>query len=211
MIKVLIVDDDQIIRDSMKIILTMDGEINVVGTCCHGDEAYDFCRQNQVDVILMDIRMPICDGVLGTKKILQAFKDIKIIILTTFDDDRYIVDALKNGASGYLLKNISPDKIIDAIKTVHRGNMLIHPDVATKITGLLMQQPQADYSQYHINDGEMEIIKLIADGYSNKDIAQKVYLSEGTVKNKITDILSKLNLRDRTQIAIFYLKGGKME
>jgi len=211
MINVLIVDDDQIIRESMKIILSMDQEIKVVGTSCHGDEAYDFCRENPVDVILMDIRMPVCDGVLGTKKIKEAFKDIKIIILTTFDDDRYIVAALQNGASGYLLKNISPDKVIEAIKIVHGGNMLIHPEIAPKVTGLLIKTPEVDYAKYHINEGEVQIIKHIAEGYSNKDIAEKVFLSEGTVKNKITDILSKLNLRDRTQIAIFHLKGGKMD
>ncbi|WP_026478605.1 response regulator transcription factor [Alkaliphilus transvaalensis] len=211
MIKVLIVDDDQIIRESMKIILSMEKDIKVVGTCCHGDEAYTFCREYPVDVILMDIRMPICDGVLGTKKILESFKHIKIIILTTFDDDRYIVDALKNGASGYLLKNISPDKVIEAIKVVEKGNMLIHPEIAPKVTGLLIKQPEVDYLRYQINEGEMQIIKHIADGYSNRDIAEKVFLSEGTVKNKITDILAKLNLRDRTQIAIFHLKGGKVE
>ncbi|MFZ5351726.1 MAG: response regulator [Bacillota bacterium] len=211
MINVLIVDDDRIVRDSMKIIISMDKDIFVAGTCANGDEAYNFCRHNKVDVVLMDIRMPVCDGVLGTKKITQACVGTKIIILTTFDDDHYIVDALKNGASGYLLKNISPDKIIDAIKVVYSGNMLIHPDVAAKVTGLLTQQPDTDFTQYDINETELKIIKLISEGCTNKEIAEKIFLSEGTVKNKITDILGKLNLRDRTQIAIFYLKGGKIE
>ncbi len=211
MIDVLIVDDDRIVRDSMKIILSMDKDINVVGTCSNGDEAYEFCRHNKVELVLMDIRMPVCDGVLGTKKIMQTFGNIKVIILTTFDDDHYIVDALKNGASGYLLKNISPDSIIDAIKVVHNGSMLIHPDIASKVTGLLTQQQELDLSCHSISESETQIIKLIADGYSNKEIAEKMYLSEGTVKNKISDILDKLNLRDRTQIAIYYLKGGRIE
>ncbi len=211
MIKLLIVDDDQIIRESMRIILSMEQDIQVVGTCSDGNEALEFCRKNQVDIILMDIRMPYCDGVLGTKKIMEAYQEMKIIILTTFDDDHYIIDALKYGARGYLLKNIAPDRIIEAIKIVHGGSMLIHPDIAQKVTGLIGQPPQTNFADYKINDTEMEIIKLIADGCCNREIADKIFLSEGTVKNKITDILAKLNLRDRTQVAIFYLKGGKME
>ena len=210
MIKVLLVDDDRIVRESMKIILSMDSEIEVIGTCSHGDEAFGFCRENAVDVVLMDIRMPICDGVKGTKKIKEHLPATKIIILTTFSDDEYIVEAIKNGASGYLLKNISPDKIMEAIKVVNRGNMLIHPDVATKLAGMLEKKQQHPLAGYGLSSGELEIIKLIADGYTNKEIAEQVFLSEGTVKNKISDILGKLGLRDRTQIAIFYLKGGNM-
>lgn len=211
MIKVLIVDDDKIVRESMKIILTMDESIQVVGICANGDEAVTLCEKENIDVVLMDIRMPVCDGILGTKKIMQVAKNIKIIILTTFDDDQYIVEALKNGASGYLLKNISPDRIIEAIKSVYNGNMLIHPDVAIKLSGLLTQQSKFDFSRHGILEGELKIIKLIADGYTNKEIAEQLNFSEGTIKNKITDILSKLNLRDRTQIAVYYLKGGKIE
>lgn len=209
-IKVLLVDDDRIVRDSMKIILSMDNDIDVVGTASNGDEAFNFCRENNVDVVLMDIRMPICDGVLGTKKIKETFKSIKIIILTTFNDDEYIIEALKNGASGYLLKNISPDRIIEDIKIVHDGNMLIHPEIVSKVPGLLNSEKKDDFSNYNLNDSEFNIMKLISDGYSNREISEKMYLSEGTVKNKISDILRKLDLRDRTQIAIFYLKGGKI-
>ncbi len=208
-INILITDDDKIVRDSMKIILSMDKDINVLGTSSNGDEAFEFCRHNNVDIVLMDIRMPICDGVLGTKKIKEAFPNTKIIILTTFNDDEYIVQALKNGASGYLLKNISPDKIIENIKIVHSGNMIIHSDVATKIGELLNVEDKRSYS--NLKDNEIEIMKLISDGYTNKEIAEKIYLSEGTVKNKISDILRKLDLRDRTQIAIYYLKGGKLQ
>lgn len=211
MIKVLLVDDDRIVRDSMKIILSMDNEINVVGTCANGDEAFEFCIRNTVDVVLMDIRMPVCDGVLGTQKIKETCPNIKVLILTTFNDDHYIVQALKNGASGYLLKNITPDKIIEDIKIVHSGNMLIHPEVASKITNLLSKKENSDFSKYGLSENEIGIIKLISDGFTNREIAEQIYLSEGTVKNKISDILRKLDLRDRTQIAIFYLKGGKMQ
>lgn len=206
-IRVIIVDDDRIVRESMGIILSMDKEIEVKGTCSDGDEAFNFCRENNVDVVLMDIRMPICDGVAGTKKIKELNPNIKIIILTTFNDDNYISQALKNGASGYLLKNISPDKIMEAIKIVHSGNMLIHPEAAARLAGMLNKREEVNFSNYNLNLGEIEIIKLIADGYTNKEIADKVFLSEGTVKNKISEILGKLGLRDRTQIAIFYLKG----
>lgn len=209
-IKVLIADDDKIVRDSMKIILEMDKDIEVVGTAANGDEAFEFCMKNNVDVVLMDIRMPVCDGVLGTKKIKEVFKDIKVIILTTFSDDEYILEALKNGASGYLLKNISPDKIMEDIKVVFNGNMLIHPDIAYKVAEMLNKEEKNDFSKYGLNEAEVKIMELISKGLTNKEISEIMFLSEGTIKNKISDILSKLNLRDRTQIAIFYLKGGKM-
>ncbi|MEW9095778.1 MAG: response regulator transcription factor [Clostridiaceae bacterium] len=208
-IKVVIADDDIMVREGMKIILSLDEKVEVVGTCSNGDEAFKFCQGNSVDVILMDIRMPICDGVLGTKKICEAFPNIKVLILTTFNDDEYIVEALKNGASGYLLKNILPEEVIKAVKIVNEGNMLIHPSIAEKVPYLLKREDKKDFSKYNLQDVEIEIMKLISEGYSNKEISEKIFLSQGTVKNKITDILSKLNLRDRTQIAIFYLKDGK--
>lgn len=208
-IRVIIVDDDRIVRESMGIILSMDKEIEIKGTFSNGDEAFNFCRENNVDVVLMDIRMPVCDGVAGTKKIKELNPNINVIILTTFNDDNYISQALKNGASGYLLKNISPDKIMEAIKVVNSGSMLIHPEAAARLTGMLNKKEEVNFSEYNLNVNEIEIIKLIADGYTNKEIADRVFLSEGTVKNKISEILGKLGLRDRTQIAIFYLKGGK--
>lgn len=210
-INVLIVDDDELIRSSLQIILDLNENIKVAGTCANGDEAYKkVIATSDIDVILMDIRMPVCDGVLATKKILEVRKAIKIIILTTFDDDEYIFEALKNGAKGYLLKNVSPDKIIEAIKVVQQGNLLIHPSVATKLSCMLQKGQENFLADYGLSESEVQIIKLIADGCTNKEIAEKIFLSEGTVKNKITDILNKLELRDRTQIAIFYLKGGKL-
>jgi DNA-binding NarL/FixJ family response regulator len=210
-INVLIADDDRLVREGMKIILSLDKDICVAGTSTDGDEALEFCRNNSVDVVLMDIRMPVCDGVLGTKKIRELSQKIKVIILTTFDDDEYIIEALKNGASGYLLKDISPDKIVEAIKVVHCGNMLIHPEVAAKLAGMLNKKELKDFTRYNLSETEIKIMELIADGYTNREIAERIFLSEGTVKNKITDILSKLELRDRTQIAIFYLKNGRMD
>lgn len=211
-IKVLVVDDDIIVCESMKIILSLDNDIDVIGTSKNGDEAFYFCQNNNVDVVLMDIRMPICNGVLGTKKIKEVFSKIKVIILTTFNEDEYIVKALKNGASGYLLKTVSPDKLIQDIKIVYSGNMLIDENAANKVTKMLSEEEEKiQLEQYNLSESEINIIKLISDGFSNKEISQKLYLTEGTVKNKISKILLKLNLRDRTQIAIFYLKNGKLK
>ncbi|OAS13570.1 response regulator transcription factor [Paenibacillus oryzisoli] len=213
MIHVLIADDDPFIRESLQLIIGLDPEITVVGTCTNGNEALTTIQNGtEADVVLMDIRMPICDGVQGTKLIKEAYPHIAILILTTFDDDAYIIQALRNGASGYLLKNISPDHIIQGIKTVKQGNLLIHPDIAKKLTSFIQASPsKSDASStsldgYGLTASEQTIITLISDGLSNKEIAQELFLSEGTVKNYVTEILSKLNLRDRTQIAIFYLK-----
>jgi DNA-binding NarL/FixJ family response regulator len=211
-IRLLIVDDDPFIRESLKMILELDPEITVEGVCTNGEEALQFVQKHGgINVVLMDIRMPVCDGVEGTRRIKAYNPDIAVIILTTFDDDEYIIEALRNGAGGYLLKNIAPDRIIDGIKTVFRGNVLIHPDIAKKLTVFLKPSDKAPNAKkslaaYGLTVSEQQIVEKIADGLSNKEIARQLHLSEGTVKNYITDILSKLELRDRTQIAIFYLK-----
>ncbi len=212
MISVLIVDDDPFIRESLKLLVGMDPDIEISGVAAHGEEALALLEGGlTADVILMDIRMPVCDGVEGTRRIRQQHPGIRVLMLTTFDDDDYIVEALRNGASGYLLKNIPPDRIIQGIKTVYDGNMLIHPDIARKLTGMLRPAPQS-VSQSDVlgslglTPAEKNIVGLIAEGLSNKEIAGQLYLSEGTIKNYVTEILGKLNLRDRTQIAIFYLK-----
>jgi len=213
MISVLIVDDDPFIRESLKLLVGMDPDIEITGAAAHGGEALDLLEGGlAADVVLMDIRMPVCDGVEGTLRIREKYPDIRVLMLTTFDDEDYIAEALRNGASGYLLKNIPPDRIIQGIKTVHDGNMLIHPDIARKLTGMLRPAAQPDpqtpakLEAFGLTPAECNIVTLIADGLSNKEIAGRLYLSEGTVKNYVTDILGKLSLRDRTQIAIFYLK-----
>jgi len=204
MIKVLIVDDDALIRDSLKMIIDLDKELSVVGTSTNGNEAFMFCLKTEVDVVLMDIRMPICDGIIGTKKIKEVFQNIKILILTTFQDDHYIYQALKNGAHGYMLKNTPSDKIKEMIKLVYSGTVLIHHEIAGKLTGMLNEEK--DLSTYDLTNREIEMIKLVSEGLSNKEISEKLFLGESTVKNYISNILFKLELRDRTQLAIFYLK-----
>lgn len=203
--KVLIVDDDALIRDSLKIILDLEEDIEVVGCAKNGQEAFEFCKNNDVDVVLMDIRMPVCDGVLGTKMIKELNKSIKILILTTFMDDEYIYQALKNGAEGYILKNQSSDSIIESLRAVFKGNVVFEREVAKVLTRI--KPKKKSYDDYGLTEKEFQILKYIGEGLSNKEISQKLYLSEGTVRNYITTLLDKLNLRDRTQLAIFYIKN----
>ena len=223
MIQVLIVDDDPFIRESLKLILDLDPEITVIGTCGNGEEGYQFAKSHpEVDIVLMDIRMPLCDGVEGTQKLKSLENPPSVLILTTFDDDEYIIQAIRNGANGYLLKNAPPARIISGIKSVFEGNHLIHPDIARKLAGMLHSRDESspittapanssrstkDLSAAGLTAAEQEIVRHIADGKSNKEIASALFLSEGTVKNYISEILGKLALRDRTQIAIYYLKN----
>lgn len=212
-IKTLIVDDEKLIRDGLKIILSTYEDIEVVGLCEDGYDALGFCRKEPVDIILMDIRMPKCDGVLGTRIIKEEFEDIKILILTTFSDMEYIQEALKYGASAYLLKDSSYDLIYEGIKAAMKGNIVVHPDIASK---LLLNMPKEaiktkDFKKHNLTDREITIIEEIAKGLTNREIGEKLYLSEGTIKNNISNILSKLHLRDRTQIAIFAYKNDLVE
>jgi DNA-binding NarL/FixJ family response regulator len=211
MIRVLIVDDDPFIRESMQLILDLDPELQVIGVCGNGRDAAEFIKHAAADVVLMDIRMPVCDGVEGTRLLQATEQPPAVLILTTFDDDEYIAEAIQSGAKGYLLKNVPPSRIISGIKTVHEGSMLIHPDIARKLAGMI-DKPKDNSGKRELvaiaglTQAEGQIVRLIADGQSNKEIAAALFLSEGTIKNYITEILSKLGLRDRTQIAIFYLK-----
>lgn len=210
-IKVLIADDDALIRESLKIILEVDDQIEVVSCVLNGQEAIEGCSQDNIDVALLDVRMPVMNGVEATKEIVEK-SDTKVLILTTFDEDEYISQSIKNGAKGYLLKNNSPDKIINAIKTINGGNSVIQEDVLDKIRCQLDdnnvnkdQGNKIDISKF--TERELEVVKAIAEGLTNKEIALRLFISEGTVKNYITSILNKTKLKHRTQIAIYYLKG----
>ncbi|HBU83393.1 MAG TPA: DNA-binding response regulator [Paenibacillus sp.] len=211
-IRLILADDDSFIRESLKVLLGLDPGISVTGTASNGREALELLESGtHADVVLMDIRMPDCDGVEGTRIVKTRFPDVRVLMLTTFDDDEYIIQALQNGASGYLLKNVPPDRIIQGIKTVHNGDMLIHPDIARKLATLLRPaaaaQTHEHIDSYGLTRMELAVAEAISEGLSNKEIAAKLFLSEGTVKNYVTDILGKLSLRDRTQIAIFMLKN----
>lgn len=212
-IRVIIVDDEKLIREGLKIILSTYEDINVVAMGENGLEALALCRSNEVHLVLMDIRMPLCDGVKGTKLIKDEFPDTKVLILTTFKDIEYIQEALKNGASGYLLKDSSYDLIYQGIKAAIEGNVVIHPDVASNIFSPISSQatPKKICEQYGLTHKECDIILLIAEGLSNKEIGEKLFLSEGTIKNNVSTILSKLGLRDRTQIVAFAYKNNFIE
>jgi DNA-binding NarL/FixJ family response regulator len=207
LINLLIIDDQKIIREGLKMILSLDDELNILDEGENGVVAISLCKKYTPDVLLMDIRMPLKNGVEATLEIKNEFPNIKILILTTFNDNDYIFDSLKNGASGYLLKDADPDDIISAIKSVHKGNILIHPAIALKLSAVLnsksevpIQKDIFDLSQ--LTDREKEVAILVAQGLANKEISSKLFLSEGTVKNYVSKVLDKLNLENRTELAI---------
>lgn len=205
-LKIIIADDDGLIRDSLKLILELQDDIEVVATAENGEEVINFCTQYSPDIVLMDIRMPILDGVLATKEIKNQQKDIKIIILTTFKDDEYIAEAIKNGAEGYILKNQDSDSIIECLRTVYNGNGVFQRDILNSLM-CMIRNKKTPSNKVNLTEREFEILALIGEGLSNKEISKKVYLSEGTIRNYITNLLQKLQLRDRTQLAIYYLKN----
>lgn len=217
MVKVLIADDQELIRQSLKIVLGTDSEIEITDSVGDGTDVLKSLEKNVPDVILMDVRMPKMDGTVCTKEVKKKYPDVKIIILTTFDDDDFIYSALKYCASGYILKGISMEGLKQAIMTVHRGGSMINPDIATKVVRLFSQMAQSDFAievdekgSDELTKSEKIIIQRVGQGLSNKEIAGKLYLSEGTVRNNISRILSKLGLRDRTQLAIWAVQTGIM-
>lgn len=213
MIKLLLADDQDILTEGLKLILGSEEDIEIVGTADNGKKAYELCRIRKPDLVLMDIQMPEVNGVEATAMIKKDFPNIKIIVLTTFNDDEYIYDALKNGASGYLLKDTSTAEILKAVRTVYKGGALIQSEIAVKVIDKFSQLAQKTEYKYIdprvelLTDREIEICRLIGEGKNNQEIAEELFLSQGTVKNHITKILMKLDLRDRTQLAIFAIKN----
>ena len=202
-IRIIICDDDKLIRESLKILLPLKGDVEIVGEAENGYEAIDLCVQNQVDVALLDIRMPKLNGVQAVKRIVEK-TDTKCLIITTFDEEEYVNEAISYGAKGYILKNSSPEQIIDAINTVYNNNVVLNDSVLDKIQG---KQAEPIFKKYDFTEREKEIIVSISEGLSNKEISNKLFISEGTVRNYITNILEKTNLEHRTAIAVNYLKG----
>ena len=213
MIKVLLADDQDILVEGLKLILGKEEDIEISGTANNGRRAYEACKWNRPDVVLMDIKMPEVNGVEATALIKKDFPEVKIIVLTTFNDDEYIYDALKNGASGYLLKDASPAEIAAAVRTVYNGGALIQSEVAVKVLDKFSELAKgnkvknSDPRVELLTERERDICRLVAEGKNNKEIADGLFLSEGTVKNHITRVLEKLGLRDRTQLAVFTIKN----
>ena len=198
--KLLIVDDDGLIRDSLKMMLELESGWTA-RTAQDGAVALGLCEEEEPDVVLMDIRMPVCDGVEATRKIKLAFPNVKIVMLTTFTDDGYIASAIDAGAEGYLLKSTPADGIIERIRAVEKGAMVF--DKGVRLSAKKTEEPSFN----ELTERENEILSLIATGLSNSEIAAKLYLSQGTVRNSVSVILEKLELRDRTQLAIYYWKN----
>ncbi len=205
--KLILIDDDKLVCSSLKVILSADPDIHVVGMGYSGKDGVELFRKHRPDVLLMDIRMEIMSGLEAGEKILAEYPDARILYLTTFLDDDYIIRALRIGAKGYMLKQ-NFDSIIPALKAVHMGQNVYGEEIITKLPHLIGKaNEEKNLTHYGITEKEYDIITKIADGLSNKEISELLYLSEGTVRNNISTILEKLNLRDRTQIAIFYYKN----
>lgn len=203
--KIVIVDDDIFVSGALTTILEASGKITVAATGSDGTEAVDLYRVYQPDVLLMDIRMKEKSGLDASAEILEEFPDAKILLLTTFSDDEYIVKALKLGAKGYLLKQ-DYASMLPALEAVCSGQTVFGTEIMSRIPELIHSGSSFHYEDYDISRRELEIIRLIADGLSNKEIASQLFLSEGTVRNYLSSILDKLQLRDRTQVAVFYYK-----
>lgn len=203
MIKILIVDDGHLIRQGLKALLELEPDLQIVGEAQNGQIALDRVKELQPDVVLMDIRMPIMDGVTATKEICQQFPHVNILVLTTFDDDTYVAAAIRFGAKGYLLKDTPSEEIAAAIRAVNLGYTHLAPGMIAKvIANRVDPEISLPPELAELTPRELEVLKLIAVGANNREIAQQLYISEGTVKNHVTNILNRLNLRDRTQAAI---------
>ena len=201
----IIIDDDPFVTGALKILLEANPNITVLASGSNGKEAVSLYRRHRPDILLMDIRMEEMDGLTASEQILQEYPDAKILLLTTFSDDEYIIKALLLGAKGYLLKQ-DYATIVPALEAVASGQTVFGNEIISRIPSLMQQKESFDYHSLDINDRELEIIRLIAEGLSNKEIASALFLSEGTVRNYLSSILDKLHLWDRTQVAVFYYK-----
>ncbi len=210
MIKILVADDSAILRNGLKIILEQDKEIEVLGCAENGKEAYEMCKEYNPDIVLMDIRMPVSDGIEGTSLIKSFNENIKVIILTTFDDKSTISKVIEKGADAYVLKDIKDEDLINIIKSAVNGFNIIQGSVYKSIKTVykpnITAKEKKEFTSI-ITKREKEIIKLIVDGFDNKEISQKLFIAEGTLRNSISVILNKLELKDRTQLAVFAIRN----
>lgn len=215
-IKVLIADDIMILRQGLKAVLEQDAELEVVALAENGKEAFEKCKVFVPDVVLMDMRMPDYDGAFGIRAIKEQLPDIKVMVLTTFDDEETIEKALASGADGYILKEMEDAKVIASVKSVYAG-MSIFGDGVFRVMRKQMEQKDntgnkrglpSQNEEIGLTDRERDVIRLVAGGYDNKEIAAELFLAEGTVRNQISRLLEKLELKDRTQLAVFAVKRG---
>ena len=213
MIKVLICDDQVIVCEGLSRILENDDEIEVVGVAYDGAEALDMVAKKKPDLVLMDLKMPNMNGVVATRKIRETNPDVRVLVLTTYDDDEWVFDAIRGGASGYLLKDTPPHDLIDAIKGTVQGKTFVDPNIAGKVLASVSKRNRVAVppSHYALSEREGEILKLLAQGLTNADIARQLYLTEGTVRNYTSEIFKKLGVSDRTQAAVTALRMGLVD
>lgn len=215
--KVLIADDIMILRQGLKAVLEQDNEIEVVALAENGKEAFEKCKVYQPDVVLMDMRMPDYDGAYGISAIKENLPNVKVLVLTTFDDEETIDKALSSGADGYILKEMEDEKVIASVKSVHAGMSIFGDGVYRVMRNRMEQntptkeQKVGQTTEQYFTERELDIIKLVAQGYDNKEIATELFLAEGTVRNNISRVLEKLTLKDRTQLAVYAVKHGMDE
>jgi DNA-binding NarL/FixJ family response regulator len=229
-VRVLVVDDQRLMRDGIASLLEIQDAIEVVGTASNGKEALEKAASLRPDVILMDVRMPVMDGVVATGQVRRELPSCRILMLTTFDDEEYVIDALQAGASGYLLKDLPAPDLASAVQAVYKGIYQLDPEVASKVIASLSRSQTFDSARQAVSVSstsstmsdagtpsprpadltgrEVEVLRLIAKGATNREIAEQLVISEGTVKNHISNILSRLGLRDRTQAAIYARENG---
>ena len=209
-IKVLIVDDHQVVRQGLRTFLELNDDIQVLGEACDGREAVALTAELKPDVVLMDLVMPQLDGIAATTKIKSLGGGTKVIALTSFTEDDKVFPAIQAGASSYLLKDVSPDALVDAIRAVHHGEARLHPEVMRKLMAQIVAQPKSNKHENfpQLTDREQEVIRLVAQGRSNREIAEALVISEKTAKAHVSNILGKLGLDDRTQMAVYAIKHG---
>lgn len=208
--KIIICDDQALVREGLEMLLNLDPDIEVVCTAENGKEAVELAEKYEPDIVLMDLKMPVMNGIEATRAIRTAFPEIKVLVLTTYDHDEWLFDAIRAGASGYLLKDARREDIIDAIKGTCQGKTFIDPKVAGKV--LRRTADRQIYSPLEITSKltkrEMDVLRLVAKGLSNTDIAEKLHLSKGTIRNYVSAIFVKLQVNDRTQAAILAIQHG---
>lgn len=207
LIKILLVDDQSLFREGLRTLIEVQPDFSVIGEASNGEEALRMAATMQPDVVLMDLRMPVMDGVTATRRIRDAFPSIHVIVLTTFDDDETVFDGLRAGAVGYLLKDVSSEKLCEAIRAASRGEYFMLPSITAKVMSefkRMARTPRIAQSELisDLSHREMEVLRLVATGASNKEIADMLVIAEGTVKNHLTSILAKLEARDRMQAVV---------
>ncbi|WP_026885193.1 response regulator [Clostridium beijerinckii] len=216
MTRVIIAEDQKLLRESFKNIIENNSDIKVVACATNGNEAYDLCKEYMPDVVLMDLSMPVCSGTEATKLIKAKLPSVKVLVLTASDDKSDVTDAISNGADGYILKDISTEELILSIKSTSLGLGIITKDILSPMILNLRKENRKtrkkiiDINGINISltERELKIVSMIVDGNDNKEIASSLFIAEGTVKNIITEIISKLSLRDRTQLAVYAVKNG---